>query len=62
MIVLALLTTVLTLSLAAGAAAAALARWDEATVPTAITRAAIAFGGTLSLGIALVALFVSAWS
>ncbi len=60
-IVLVLLAIILTLALAAGIAAAALARWDNATVPAAITRAGIAFAGTLSLGIAFTALLVSTW-
>jgi hypothetical protein len=60
-VVLVLLVSVLALALAAGITAAALARWDGATIPTAITRAALALAGTLSLGIALIALVVSAW-
>ncbi|MER5698797.1 hypothetical protein ABT255_17655 [Streptomyces mirabilis] len=61
-VVMILLAIVLTLSLAAAITAAALALWDNATVPTALTRAGIAFAGALSLGIAFIALVVSAWS
>ncbi|MFF9100062.1 hypothetical protein ACF1AU_05650 [Streptomyces rubrogriseus] len=60
-VVLVLLATVLTVSLASGAAAAALARWDNASVPAAITRAGAAFAGTLTVGLALTALLISAW-
>ncbi|WP_109031380.1 hypothetical protein [Streptomyces rubrogriseus] len=60
-VVLVLLATVLTVSLASGAAAAALARWDNASVPAAITRAGVTFAGTLSVGLALTALLISAW-
>ncbi|TXS35429.1 hypothetical protein EAO75_44620 [Streptomyces sp. uw30] len=59
--VLILLSVVLSLALAAGIAAAALARWDSSSIPTALVRAGVAFGGTLSLGIALIALVVAAW-
>ncbi len=60
-IVLFLLVTVLALSLAAGITAAALARWDGATIAAALTRAGLALAGTLSLGIAFIALVTSAW-
>jgi hypothetical protein len=60
-IVLVLLAIVLTLALVAGVAAAALARWDNASIPAAITRAGIAFASALSLGIAFTALIVSTW-
>ncbi|WP_141689557.1 hypothetical protein [Streptomyces sp. DI166] len=60
MAILVLLTVALTLSLAAGIAAAALTRWDGTTVPAAITRGAIAFGSTLSLCIAGIALLLTA--
>ncbi|MET9833727.1 hypothetical protein ABZ078_31510 [Streptomyces sp. NPDC006385] len=61
-IVLVLLAIVLTLALAASITAAALARWDNASIPAAITRAGIAFASALSLGIAFTALLVSIWS
>ncbi|MFD7068349.1 hypothetical protein ACFV97_14100 [Streptomyces sp. NPDC059913] len=51
----------LSLALAAGITAAALARWDSSSIPTALARAGVAFGSTLSLGIALIALVVASW-
>jgi len=60
-ILLVLLAVVLALALASGAAAAVLARWDNATVPAAIARAGVVFAGTLSLGFAFTALIASAW-
>ncbi|MFF3687872.1 hypothetical protein [Streptomyces sp. NPDC002187] len=55
-LLLTLLTLALLLSLAAATAAAALARWDGATVPASITRAGVAFAGTMSLCLGLIAL------
>ncbi|MET9450838.1 hypothetical protein [Streptomyces cinerochromogenes] len=60
-VVLILLSIVLSLSLAAGITAAALARWDSSSIPTALARAGVAFGSTLSLGIAFIALVIAAW-
>ncbi|MFD9326199.1 hypothetical protein [Streptomyces sp. NPDC060065] len=58
-LVLVLLAIVLTLALAAGIIAGALASWDNATIPAAITRAGVAFAGAPSLGIAFTAVIVS---
>lgn len=40
-------------------AAVALARWDGHTVPASLSRGAVAFAGTMSLGVSLVALFLA---
>lgn len=61
-VVLILLSIALSLSLAAGIASALLARWDGSSVPTTLAHAGVAFGGTLSLGIAFIALLITAWS
>ncbi|MFE1797772.1 hypothetical protein ACFW9L_16600 [Streptomyces sp. NPDC059517] len=55
---LALLCTVL-VALLASVGAALLARWDGATTPAVLLRAAIAFGSTLTLLLALITLIAS---
>lgn len=40
-------------------AAVALARWDGHTVPASLSRGAIAFAGTVTLGASLAALFLA---
>ncbi|MGY1498656.1 hypothetical protein ACW4TU_19020 [Streptomyces sp. QTS52] len=58
LLTLTLLTAVL-LALLAAVTAALLARWDGASLPAALTRGGIAFGGTLTLLTALLALVAS---
>lgn len=58
LLTLALLAAAL-LALLAAVTAALLARWDGASLPAALTRAGVAFGGTLTLLIALLALTAS---
>ncbi|MER5883005.1 hypothetical protein ABT160_04175 [Streptomyces sp. NPDC001941] len=61
-----LLTALLALALlcsAVGAAAAGLlARWDGATLPAALARAGVAFGGSLTVCCALIALLLGGLS
>lgn len=47
------------LALLAAVTAALLARWDGASLPAALLRSGVAFGGTLTLLAALLALVVS---
>lgn len=57
-----LLATLLFISLLAmgvAGTAVALARWDGHTVPSSLSRGAIAFAGTMTLGASLVGLFVA---
>ncbi|WP_327359986.1 hypothetical protein [Streptomyces sp. NBC_01296] len=49
------------LSLAVAAGTIALARWDSRTVPAAITRGFVAFGGTLTLIGGLIGLVLTAF-
>ncbi|WP_405945420.1 hypothetical protein OG588_49415 [Streptomyces prunicolor] len=58
LLALTLLTAVL-LALLAAVTAGLLARWDGASLPAALLRAGVAFGGTITLLIALLALVVS---
>jgi len=52
------LLAVFLLALLAAVTAGLLARWDGASTPAALLRAGIAFGGTLTLLIAVLALVV----
>ncbi|MDX2546099.1 hypothetical protein ACOT81_27100 [Streptomyces sp. WI04-05B] len=49
------LVAVVLLALLVAVAAAVLARWDGASVPSTLARAGVAFGGTLTLLTALLA-------
>lgn len=58
LLALALLAAVL-LALLAAVTAGLLARWDGASLPAALLRAGVAFGGTITLLTALLALVIS---
>ncbi|MFD9268669.1 hypothetical protein ACFWB1_03925 [Streptomyces goshikiensis] len=46
------------LSMIIGGVATALVRWDGASLPTALTRGGVAFGGTLTLCCAVIAILL----
>lgn len=48
-------------SMIIGTVASALVRWDGATVPAALTRGGVAFGGTLTVCCGVIAILLNAF-